>query len=67
MAKHYKTDDNRALCDFTGQDDVYEYGDSAPISSAGQPSDYCSACRMAEPEWEWVSDEEYDRLAQYIY
>lgn len=64
---HYKTDNNESICVQTGQSDVFEYGDTAPVSSAGQPSDYCSGCREPEPEWEWVSDDEYRNLLQYIF
>jgi hypothetical protein len=63
--KHYATDGNiLSLCIDTAKDDVYTDGSFA---TGPQPSDYCSGCGAAEPEWEHVEDEEFRKILNSIY
>ena len=65
MTRHYITDDKRSLCEETGQADVYVSGET--VVTGPQPADYCSGCREVEPEWTYLTDEEFTKAEQEIF
>ena len=59
MSKHYRSDNfGSSYCFETGEFDVYGLG-----SATGMETDYCSACNEVEPEWTYLTQEEFDKAA----
>lgn len=57
---HVRTADNsQSVCTGTEEFDVIVLGDTVVFGP--QPTNYCRACNEAEPYWEIVSDEEFER------
>jgi len=57
MAQHFATEHNTfSICSVTGDTDVFSYG------ADDGPTTYCESCREGEPEWTFITDEEYRQM-----
>lgn len=59
MAHIRTADGSQSVCTESGEFDVYVSGESVTVGP--QPNDYCSACYAGEPEWEIVTEAEFNR------
>ena len=57
MAKHFATEHNTySICSKTGDTDVFSYEEDEDTLT------YCTSCLEADPEWEFIEDEEYRQM-----
>lgn len=56
---HYVTDTGTTYCHDTAEFDVREDGETVVVGP--QPTDYCRACRTAEPDWEELTEHEFNQ------
>lgn len=59
MSQHFVSDNfGSSYCSKTGEFDVKALG-----TATGMETDYCSGCGEVEPEWTYLSQEEFDKAA----